>query len=887
MRSASIFLTPFISRLSLTLFCSSLTYAQPFTNDFLTWEKKGMLFRLYVKVEHEQLVFNKNKERVELIFSSSKDFQNFKSRIVGLTSQQGLFKLEGNFQEDFQADGGKILLPLTGPRVEAFSYYDTRLNAYVIDFWQEPGSPADETVKEKKLAKIPKKKIQKKKDLKKVLVKTSSAPTDSIGYDIKDYRDFRYGAAFVWNYEPILPEIKSHIDLGRKTVEHFYPIEDVGRDNEKSAHIQLAINFFRSNKFGKMSKSLELFSQKYKPSDYQDIRKYLQANALLREALKSSERGLRKSAIALLKELENSSSDSFLKTAILRYLSEHYLEAKDYPSLLTHAKKLYVISHQNHDKEVLLESIERIFYSLSRLNQIEGLEEFSSDPYVKKIFPRGLMQAYQSKVYLEKELYQEWMRKTENKAGSESWKSWNPALLYNTAEASFRMADYKKAVTFFDRFVKDFSYHPAAASARLRIGLSYDLEGRNPKMAEKIYEMTLNRSPYPMPRIEARIRYAGIALLRKRDPNASELEKDIFLENTDQDKGHFTKDLQKLLWLTRLRSFIVKKDYKKAQNYFELLEIQSFSPSDRKVFEADAAEIVFGRMSEAFARDDWARVVKLWESEGKELSHRLGYDITQLKQIGFSYVQAGLLKKVSEISSILNDMGSYNTRNYPLWVSRSEQESPKSLAQELEVTLLAKTENSAELLSKLKSLKEWDKAPYFFGLAAYKQKKYGEAIKHFEKLVTNGDALKRLAPFQTAFLVTSYVDSLYQKGDAKKASQVLKVLAQDLDDVRSPSLKKASERIHYLYVEDLGSNRPSGDGLRKESQKFLLNFPKSQYRFRVQYLLGSNYSELKKYEEAEKIFLELIEDEKTPNVVKELAKTEVAAIEFNKKIVSY
>ena len=43
-------------------------------------------------------------------------------------------------------------------------------------------------------------------------------------YPINDrpYRDYRYGSAFIWNYEVFSPELKSVINLERKTPEYFF-----------------------------------------------------------------------------------------------------------------------------------------------------------------------------------------------------------------------------------------------------------------------------------------------------------------------------------------------------------------------------------------------------------------------------------------------------------------------------------------------------------------------------------------------------------------------------------------------------------------------------------------------------------------------------------------
>ena len=63
-----------------------------------------------------------------------------------------------------------------------------------------------------------------KEKVKKIPIKNKKIKKE-ISLD-KSYRDFRYGAPFVWDYSPMIPIPEKIINIERKTPDYFYKIKD-------------------------------------------------------------------------------------------------------------------------------------------------------------------------------------------------------------------------------------------------------------------------------------------------------------------------------------------------------------------------------------------------------------------------------------------------------------------------------------------------------------------------------------------------------------------------------------------------------------------------------------------------------------------------------------
>src|SRR5690606_13887433 len=95
-------------------------------------------------------------------------------------------------------------------------------------------------------------------------------------------------------------------------------------------------------------------------------------------------------------------------------------------------------------------------------------------------------------------------------------------------------------------------------------------------------------------RYETKLRYVTMRLARKYKPTESDKEIEVFLEQSPDETKALDHNLKKLLWLVRLRLFISTKDYDKALSYLTSIPVDSLKRAERRVFEGDGAEIVYG-----------------------------------------------------------------------------------------------------------------------------------------------------------------------------------------------------------------------------------------------------------------------------------------------------
>ncbi len=413
----------------------------------------------------------------------------------------------------FPENPATIILNLHSPKVELFSFYRENENKYIIDFWINDPAASD------KLVPIPGKTLVKARkaldplkglSLKKVLpkkIKTKgkkfSEIKSSLGVKTKKaaaikadsrYRDFRYGASFIWNYEPHIPAPKKIINLKSKTPEFFYPIKD--RDFEKDkkeAKMQLTINLFRKEKFGLMEKSITLYERTYGQDSNAVMNDYLRANALMKSHIYKNQSSLKKSAMNLYADISERAKDYNLQRAIYLFLIQIHIEEGDYVQSLKYSKKLFVKSRADFDTETAVITTKFITFNLAMLKQVEKIDKFVSDGIVQKLMPGQLAFAYKSYVFLVMNKEEELIKLYENEKAAMT-KPIMAAISYNIAEAYFRTAQYQKAVREYDQFLAQYSYMSLSSFARVRLALCYDLLEKKHAKTLRLYLDAINKS---------------------------------------------------------------------------------------------------------------------------------------------------------------------------------------------------------------------------------------------------------------------------------------------------------------------------------------------------------------------------------------------------------
>ena len=196
-------------------------------------------FRINLRGDRGQINVTREGDRV-ILKSLNKDVIDQTFRTLKNSKLDKRFIKQVEKKVDRRRNVSFLDITLAEPEVEFFSFFRDRERRYVVDFWKENIQPNKESLPDVKEVKeiIPpakpkvlkaealKKKPVRKKQLKKQkkvrkdkVVIRQAKPVDSAKLLKKSplYRDFRYGAAFMWDYEPVAPDFKPVMMLNRKT----------------------------------------------------------------------------------------------------------------------------------------------------------------------------------------------------------------------------------------------------------------------------------------------------------------------------------------------------------------------------------------------------------------------------------------------------------------------------------------------------------------------------------------------------------------------------------------------------------------------------------------------------------------------------------------------
>ncbi|MCK5884513.1 MAG: hypothetical protein KAG61_12555, partial [Bacteriovoracaceae bacterium] len=496
---------------------------------------------------------------------------------------------------------GSIAVKLTNEEVELFSFYRDSEKKHVLDFWidqdavkTKAAAIKPKTIAPKKVTTVVKKKKRIAKKIKAVSFKKLTRLDEMRIKNGKKYRDFRYGSSFLWDYKAQSPVLKKTININRKTPEYFYPIKNRDYEkNEQEAHLQLSINLFRKKKWGLMYKSIKLFEKKFGDEKFADINDYLRANAILKNNFALGKIGPQKMALNMLSNIAERTTVYDLKKGIYKYIITFLSQNNENVKTLNMAKKFYVLSKEEFDIEEAEYAAEVMLHSLAKLGQVDVLKKLLDDKTIIKMLPKQLRLAYEGFTYLKLGKVSEVIRLFERHRKSLA-KPIHEAILFNTAEAYFRNGNFKKSVHMFDQYLSDYSHSSKADQSRVRLAIAYELLGKDIKKTISLYESAINRSSMAKFNYEAKIRYVALRTIRKINTNDDDLERRIFLKNTYGENYKIDRNIKKLLWLVRLRSFLADKEFDKALSYLNAIPLDSLRPSEKRVFEADGAEIIYG-----------------------------------------------------------------------------------------------------------------------------------------------------------------------------------------------------------------------------------------------------------------------------------------------------
>jgi hypothetical protein len=616
------------------------------------------------------------------------------------------------------------------------------------------------------------------------------------------------------------------------------------------------------------------------------MNEFLKANSLLRTNLAKPNRGITQSAINLLSNVKDLTDDYDLKSSIFRYLLQYNLDQKDFVKSLELSKQLFVIARAEFDQTLVIQTALTMLHCLSELKQIDQIQDVLNDKKLSSILPPQMGFAYKSYAMLSKGNTKDLIKEYQTLEKS-LVRPIHPAILFNTAEAFFRESQYEEALKNFDEFSNTYSYLLKAPHARLRVGLIYELLDKDYDQNKLLYKNAIDRSTSPEIRYEAKIRYVALRNLRNKNFSKEDSETEVFLEQSPDETKVMNKNLKKLLWLLRLRLFIVKKDFEKALAYLTSIPLDSVSPSERRVFEGDGAEIVFGLIQNSYLNEDYARVVKMWEIYKEKYETKVAKNPYMNYVVTDSFLKLGFYKSFERAFSDLLSAQKVEKRSYPVWVERLRKENLSELTLELEMSKLVANKDWDKLRDKISqtpvSLRNSVAFSYHNGILLFQDKKYSESSKEFEKIFIEKNLKNLLSPRQMADLLMTYVESLYQQNNQEKFKSIAEALSGDIEKSKSAQILNVSERINYLLIETYSGEAREWEKLEKLTISFTEKFQKSPYSMRVKYLYGLSLIKNSKFKEGKEVLQKLARDKEAPSHIKEMCRSELTSLELKEK----
>lgn len=846
--------------------------------------KKDFL-RLELKVKKDQLVVVHKENSISLKTLDSSWFDLVRKELKKSNfNKKYINKIE--YIEPTSADNVSIIkISLKNKNIELFNYYKDREHKQIIDLWNEADTiesvnkSATQKIKIKKNPIVVKRLKLVKPKAKKIIIAKKKIIKN------KEYRDFRYGAPFLWDYTALTPTVTPYLDITLKTPEYFFPIKNVDyKKSNKNSHLQLSINFYKKKKWGLMYKSIDLYQKKYGEEENLDLNEYLKVNAIINQDLAKGNNKPVKVVINHLDSIYKKTKNYELKKSIIKYLLSYYLMEKDYISTLKLAKQFYILSKSNFDYEESPKSVEYILFCLSKLGQIDQIEKLTKEKTVQKLLPKQVLLSYRSYIYLKLKKFKK-LNKLFTVYNKTLIKPIMPAILFNFGESFFQQGKVKTAINLFDQFIVNYSYLTKSSQARLRIAVGYEMLDKNINETIVLYKQAINHSQNDNSSFEARVRLAALLNIRKITPTNEDKQYRNLISFSDRNK--INNEITELLWLVKLRLYVIDKKFKFGMNYLEGLPLNSLKPSKRRVFIEDGSELVYGLVNKNYEDLKYAEAIKIWEINKKNYLDKVANDSYLNFIVGESYLRLGLFDSFEKAFVSFRKLEKSPEKNYPLWNKRRTIAGSKLLLLELQLVKAIKLKklNVANLLlTKIKNINPAYPRIYFYqGTIFYKLQKYKKAATQFELFLVMPTTNSYLNNSEMVTLLDSYIESLYELKNTDKFMKVSHALMNDIN-IKKSIFENFKRKILYFRIEMLVSEEQS----IKLTKENIINFKKlfgfkNEYGNRVKYLLGQVFMKEENIKDAKKIFSDLIGTDGIDNYLKEMAKTDLSLISIKER----
>lgn len=838
-------------------------------------------YRILIENDNNLISLEKKENTVELKSLQIEFLQEIYSSLMNYSwDKKYISKIQ-------KINDNSIQMELADKNLEVFTYYHEGIKKTIIDLWKKSSNNVKKSIvkkEEKKIPDPPKEKIEKIEVIgQKVENKVTQRPIEVKKVEL-EYRDFRYGAPLIWNYDAYLPQIQPLITLSSKTPEFFYPIENVEyKKDEKTAHMQISINLYKKGNFGLMSKSIKLYKGRYGEHTDEDINDYLMANSLLRSKIGKLQSSEYQTAYILLSNILERAKNYELQRAIIKFLIQYTYETQDYIQTLKYSEQFYLLSKENFDQESMAACIEIMMHNLAKLAQIERLEKFINEKAIRPYIIEQIKYAYLSYIYLIKDKTTLLSQMYENKMVKLA-KPIHPAILFNVAENYFRNSQFDDALKVFDQYLEFYSHELYASYSRNRLALIFEITNKDYNKTLRLYEEAINKSTNPKTTYEAKIRYVAMRNARKVRPDAQDEEAIVFLENTNYERLGIDKNIKKILWLTRMRTLLNVGKFQEAFSYLDTIPLYSLTPGEKRIFESDGSEIIYGLMRDKYRQKKYAENVKLWEQYRNVFFDKLTNNPKINYFVAHSYLDLGLVESFERNLAFFEKIEYTQKRLYPLWVE--DEDLPiDELILELKILRFINAKNiskAQEFIDEfVKKYPEHGRGQYFDIKLSYLKNDYKICQEKFEKYMLGISKWDKVRDFESVDLSTIYLESLYYNQDYDRMVQLGIESIQAMSDEK---WIKEKERILYLIIESLNDSDKQGnvDLALNEINNFRKLYPKSKWKTRIDFLEGVSLKKNNELEKSKKLFEKIYRGVEYNAVLKNLAKAELTELQFKK-----
>lgn len=905
------------SLINFLTFITLISFFNVNVHAFFSQEQLRTHLRWKLSAANNQINIRKKSKQAIIETLDSELFDSLQKRISTLEKNKNYHSEIIFKKSNVIGNPHKIVVKFPNRGIELFNFYKKDNGEHILDYWINNDIVSTKTaavVKKRPVKKVSKK-AKKKIVPKKIVQSTPEQRKQRIQNAFKlvqenfrsndkkaDMRDFRYGSAFIWDYDALIPHLEKTINLSVKAPDYFYKVKDRSiLADSKEAHMQLSINFYNKSKWGLMTRSVKLYEEKYGRDKNAPVNDFMNAVSLIKNTIKPiltpkyeaneddeeitktfSNKGVLNSAYNLLGRALQNTEDLLLKKAILKYLIQERIDSKDFIKSLEYAKNLYVTATEEFDDENIVYSSRVILHSLAKLSQLSKIEDFLENKAVKRVLSPQEGMAYKSFVMLERKEYKPLIKQFEKERMS-LVRPIHSSILFNVGEAYFRSSKYIQTNALMGEFLAQYSEYDFAGFARLRLALSHDLLGKSTDSIKKLYTNAIDKTANLKARAEAKIRYVGFNVARSFKLKDELQPLTVFLDLSDEERRNLDNELKRLLWLTRLRTMIVFGEYKNALAYLSSLPLDSMSLIDKKVFLGDGAEIVLGVAQKLYYEDNFSGVVKTWEIYKEKYEQKVAKNPYLQYMVAESFLNLGLFKSFDRAYDSLAKLKNIKKRSYPLWIKATKDIKLQNYLVELRIKKYLYNENYDGLAKFLKSQKgnKDINYNYYKGIVSYQKRDYTASVESFEKLLASSQSKNKLRFSESIRMIDHYLEALFQTVESPKFIKNATALVGDLRRSESKRVSGLVEKAEYLLIESYYSAKNTNYKVISErSKEFLDSHKESVKKDRVSYIHGVALIKQDMKKAGKEVLETLINNENTPEYLKGLARSELATLKL-------